>query len=76
MFKNVIILDVIMRQQGDDEKEFREVLTRLVNGKFDENDWQWLRAQDFEAMDKQIQSNFKESFLFGTHPISSQFNKH
>ena len=29
MFKNVVILDVIMRQQGDDEKQFREVFEQI-----------------------------------------------
>ena len=50
-----------MRQQGEAEKEFRDVLTRLVNGKFDEKDWEWLRAQDFDAMDKEKQKQFKDN---------------
>ena len=61
IFTNVIILDEIMRQQGEAEKEFRDVLTRLVNGKFDEKDWEWLRAQDFDAMDKEKQKEFKDN---------------
>ena len=61
IFTNVIILDEIMRQQGEAEKEFRDVLTRLVNGKFDEKDWEWLRAQDFDAMDKEKQKQFKDN---------------
>ena len=61
MFTNVIILDEIMRQQGDDEKEFRDVLTKIVNGKFNEKDWEWLRQQDFDSMDKENQTRFKDN---------------
>ena len=60
-FKSVVILDDIVRQQGDDEKEFRDVLTRLRNGKFDEKDWEWLKSQDLLAMTKERQQDFKDN---------------
>ena len=38
-FKDVIFFDRIQRQEGDDQKEFREQLERLAKGKFTEEDW-------------------------------------
>ena len=61
LFKNVIIFDQIMRQQGDEEKQFRDVLSRLVRGKFVEKDWDWLRSQDLKAMSKERQKYFEDN---------------
>ena len=61
LFKNVIIFDQIMRQQGDEEKEFRDVLSRLVQGRFVEKDWDWLCSQNLKGMSKERQKYFEEN---------------
>ena len=55
-FKKTIIFDTIMRQQGDEQKRFREVLNNLSTGHFTIDDWHFLA--DRNLMDT---SKIKES---------------
>merc|ERR1712020_770742 len=46
--ENTIIFDQIMRQ-GEDQKDFKEVLDRIANGKFSKEDWTYLRERELEG---------------------------
>ena len=61
LFTDVIIFNEIMRQQGDEEKEFRDVLERLSGGTMTYEDWQWLQRQNFYEMSKSQQLEFENT---------------
>ena len=61
LFVDVIIFEKIMRQLGTEENMFRDVLTRLANGTFTEEDWKWLQSQDYDSFDKKKQQEFRDS---------------
>ena len=46
MFDKTIIFDEIMRQQGDDQKHFRDILDRLAKGDFTRDDWYSLKERE------------------------------
>ena len=46
--ENTIIFDEIMRQ-GEDQKEFKEVLDRIASGNFTREDWAYLRERDLNG---------------------------
>jgi ATP-dependent DNA helicase PIF1 len=62
LFEKTIIFDEIMRQQGDDQKEFRECLDKLSNGKFDQKDWKWLKKRELYELDN-FTLDQREDFL-------------
>ena len=45
-FDKTIIFDEIMRQQGDDQKNFRQILERLANGNLTKDDWFFLKTRE------------------------------
>ena len=47
IFKKTIIFDEIMRQQGDDQKQFREILDKVANGTYDPNDHRFFGTKGF-----------------------------
>jgi hypothetical protein len=46
LFEKTIIFNEIMRQQGDDQKQFRECLDKLSDGTFKSDDWKYLQLRD------------------------------
>lgn len=46
LFTKTIIFDVIMRQKGDDQKDFRQCLKNLASGEFTKEDWEFLKKRD------------------------------
>ena len=60
-FKKTIIFDEIMRQQGDDQRSFREVLDRLANGNFSRDDHNYLKQRSLMD-DGQMTENEKNEF--------------
>ncbi len=67
LFEKTVVLDQIMRQQGDDQKEFRDLLSKLSEGKFGKKDWEKLKERDLNS------SNFtpeqKNEFLLSATMI-------
>ena len=63
MFTKAIVLTEIMRQQGDDEEEFRYVLKQLSKGKFTEKDWEWMKPQNLATMSETDQQQFKDTAI-------------
>ena len=49
LFNRTIIFDEIMRQQGDDQKEFRNVLDRLADGNFNKEDFYFLAQRNLSG---------------------------
>ena len=47
--ENTIIFDEIMRQKGDDQKEFRDILNSISNGTFTQEQWKKLQERDFNT---------------------------
>ena len=45
LFTDVIIFNEIMRQQGQEENMFRNVLCKLSDGTFKIEHWKWLQSQ-------------------------------
>ena len=62
MFNKTIIFNQIMRQQGDDQKQFREILDRLSNGTFTKDDWLYLKKRELYG-DGDISEIQKKEFL-------------
>ena len=46
-FNRGMVFTEIMRQIGDEEKEFRDILGKIAKGLFKEEDWKWLATRDF-----------------------------
>ena len=64
LFTDVIIFDQIMRQLGDEEKMFRDFLTKLANGTLtQEVEWKWLKSQDYASFSKEKQKDFKDTAM-------------
>ena len=61
-FDKTIIFDEIMRQQGDDQKTFREVLDRLADGSFNEEEYNILKQRNLMG-DGQITEVERNDFL-------------
>ena len=49
-FTDVIFFDRIQRQEGDDQKEFREQLERLGKGQFTEEDWSKWKDRNLDIL--------------------------
>ena len=49
LFEKTVVLDQIMRQQGDDQKDFRDLLSKLSEGKFGKKDWEKLKERDLNG---------------------------
>ena len=62
LFDKTIIFNQIMRQQGEEQKEFREVLDRLSNDKFDRDDWKFLKQRELFG-DGNLSESEREQFL-------------
>ena len=45
LFQTTIIFDEIMRQSGDDQKEFRDTLDSLASGSFNKEHWNYLKKR-------------------------------
>ena len=61
-FKRTIIFDTIMRQQGDKQKRFREVLNNVSTGKFTTDDWSYLDERNLMDTSKILESERNEFF--------------
>ena len=61
-FKRTIIFDTIMRQQGDKQKRFREVLNNVSTGKFTRDDWSYLDERNLMDTSKILESERNEFF--------------
>ena len=61
-FKMTIIFDTIMRQQGDEQKKFREVLNNLSTGQFTPDDWHFLENRNLMDTSKINVSERNEFF--------------
>ena len=62
-FKKSIVFDRIQRQDGDDQKDFREELTRLGNGEFTEQDWRKWQERDLEKLPQSEQAEFLDNAI-------------
>ena len=50
-----------MRQQGPEESQFRDVLSRLSNGTFSKPDWEWLQSQSMCNFDEVKKADFRDT---------------
>ena len=62
-FDKTIIFDQIMRQDGDDQKRFREVLNNLCTGEFTNHDWNYLKQRELTG-DGQLSDTEKKKVFF------------
>ena len=49
LFEKAVVLNEIMRQQGDDQKEFRDLLTSIAKGTFGKVEWEQLKQRDLDG---------------------------
>ena len=67
LFTDVIFFDRIMRQLGDEEKMFRDFLTKLADGTLkeegEEPSWKWLQSRDYASFSKEKQKEFKDTAI-------------
>ena len=61
-FDKTIIFVEIMRQQGDGQIQFRDVLNKLSNGTFVQDDWEFLRQRDLMDTSK-IKNDERNEFI-------------
>ena len=59
-FDRTIIFDEIMRQEGEDQKEFRQILDRLANGELKKDDWNILKTRELYGDGNISESEIKE----------------
>ena len=62
-FNDVIVLDTIMRQQGEGQKFFRGCLTHLAKGLLTEQEWRELCKRDLDILQPAEQEKFRQSAL-------------
>ena len=60
-FTDVVFFDRIQRQEGEDQKEFREQLERLGKGQFTEEDWNKWNDRNLDL----LPSDEREAFING-----------
>ena len=65
-----IIFDEIMRQQGESQKRFKEVLNCLADGSFDKAGWLYLKERDLYLSDK-FNNETRKDFLATSTLITS-----
>ena len=73
IFEKTIIFNEIMRQQGEDQKEFRNVLDKLSNGQFTKEDWIFLKQRELYG-DGNLSESERNEFLANSTMICS-YNK-
>ena len=61
-FSKTTIFKEIMRQQGEDQKEFRDILDRLSNGQFTKDDWFVLKQRELYG-DGNLSESERKQFL-------------
>jgi hypothetical protein len=61
LFIDTIIFAKVQRQEGDEEKPFREELERLGNGQFTIQDWQKWRSRTLDLLPPEERNNFQEN---------------
>ena len=64
LFKDTVIFTKIMRQQGEEEKAFKEEMERLYLGKFTINDWKKWATRDFETLPEDEKKIFIEEATY------------
>ena len=74
MFEKTVIFDEIMRQKGDDQKHFREILDRLAKGEFTRDDWYFLKTREIYGDGNLSENEIKEFFNKGV--MLCALNKH
>ena len=57
-FTNCIIFKKVQRQQGEDQKQFREELERLGNGEFSKEDWRRWESRTLTRFSPEEKSRF------------------
>ena len=57
-FKRCIIFKKVQRQEGDDQKQFREELERLGNGEFTHEDWRRWQSRTMSRLPPEEKSKF------------------
>ena len=62
-FTDVIFFDRIQRQEGDDQKQFREQLERLGKGQFTEEDWNNWKVRNLDLLPSAEREAFINSGL-------------
>jgi len=61
LFKLSIVFDEIVRQQGPEEAEFRDILSKLTTGHFSVKEWESLKKQNLSSMPEDQQAEFKNN---------------
>ena len=62
-FNDVIVLDTIMRQQGEEQKFFRDCLNDVANGSLTQEQWKELCKRDLDILEPEEQERFRKSAL-------------
>ena len=55
LFDKAVIFNQIMRQQGEEEAGFRDLLFKITKGTFNREDWQFMQSRDLLAMNEDDQ---------------------
>ena len=74
-----IIFDEIMRQQGESQKRFKEILNSLADGSFDKAGWKYLQDRDLMLSDKISKEDQKEflassTLITSTNKVAKKYN--
>ena len=57
-FKDTLFFDQIQRQEGEENREFREQLGRLAEGKFTVNDWEKWKGRNLDSLPPEERDEF------------------
>jgi ATP-dependent DNA helicase PIF1 len=63
LFVKTVILEKVQRQDGDEEKPFREELQRLGDGKFTKEDWLKWQCRSMDKLEPEERQDFLQNGL-------------
>src|SRR3954452_16603891 len=76
LFNKFIKLRQNMRQGGDDQAEFRDLLSNARNGEWSEDNWKQLNAKAWANLSNEEKSHFmRATYLFPTNEKVNIFNR-
>ena len=74
-----IIFNEIMRQQGESQNRFKEILNSLADGSFDKAGWMYLKERDLFLSDKFSKDDQREflasaTLITSTNKVAKEYN--
>lgn len=75
-FKTVVCLEAVMRQQGDEQKKFRDLLNSFRDGTVDVPEWEMIDSRALNRLSEEEKAAFEKDALMlcSTNKALKPFN--